>query len=73
MLLLVFGVFFMVVMVYFMVVFFFESLNYIINKIMGNDINIIIFYMLSEGYYKFMILFGFLVDNFIMCVLVIFV
>lgn len=56
-----------------MVVFFFESLNYIINKIMGNDINIIIFYMLSEGYYKFMILFGFLVDNFIMCVLVIFV
>lgn len=73
MLLLVFGVLFMVVMVYFMVVFFFESLNYIINKIMGNDINIIIFYMLSEGYYKFMILFGFLVDNFIMCVLVIFV
>lgn len=73
MLLLVFGVFFMVVMVYFMVVFFFESLNYIINKIMGNDINIIIFYMLSKGYYKFMILFGFLVDNFIMCVLVIFV
>lgn len=57
MLLLVFGVFFMVVMVYFMVVFFFESLNYIINKIMGNDINIIIFYMLSEGYYKFYLVF----------------
>lgn len=69
MLSLVLGVPFMVVMVYFMVATPPESLNHVTNKTVGNNTNITIPHMSSEGHYKLMILPGLSVDNLIMFVL----
>lgn len=63
---LVLGVPSLVVMVYFMVATPPESLNHVTNKTEGNNTNITIPPMSSEGHYKLMILPGLSVDNLIM-------